>query len=74
MPLTAEQIAAEVRAELARQNKSHRDVAAWLAMPQSSATLRIQGRRPFRAEELATLADRLGVSPGQFFEGRGAAA
>ena len=72
MPLTAQQIAAEVRAELARQNKSHREVAAWLDLAQPAVTLRIQGRRPWRAEELATIAAHLGVPAGQFFEGRAA--
>lgn len=61
-----EDIAAEVRAELARQNKSQRDVAEALGMVQPVVSLRLQGKRSFRAEELAQLAEWLGVPVAQF--------
>jgi predicted XRE-type DNA-binding protein len=59
-------IAAEVRAELARQQKTQRDVAEWLNLPQPSVSLRLQGERSFRGEELKILADRLGVPVDSF--------
>ncbi len=59
-------IAAEVRAELARQNKTHREVAEILGLPQSSVTLRINGDRAFRAEEIVKLAEGLGVPTERF--------
>ncbi|HEY0697217.1 MAG TPA: helix-turn-helix transcriptional regulator [Micromonospora sp.] len=59
-------IAAEVRAELARQQKTQRWAADVLDMTQPSVQLRLAGRRAFRAEELVTLADALGVSADRF--------
>ncbi|WP_422751376.1 helix-turn-helix domain-containing protein [Micromonospora sp. WMMD1219] len=61
-----EAIAAEVRAELARQRKTQRDAAEILDLPQPSVQLRLAGKRSFRAEELTTLADALGVPVAQF--------
>ncbi|PZG11301.1 hypothetical protein C1I95_27405 [Micromonospora craterilacus] len=55
-----------MRAELARQQKSQRDVAAQVGLSQASVQLRLVGERPFRAEELAIIADWLGVPAGQF--------
>ena len=49
-------IAAEVRAELARQRKTQREAAAALDMTQPALQLRLSGQRAFRAEELAVLA------------------
>lgn len=60
-------IAAEVRAEVARQQKSQRDIAAILGLPQPSVQLRLKGDRPFRAEELGRLADALGVPVERFY-------
>lgn len=60
-------IAAEVRAELARQQKTQRDVADILGLPQQSVQLRLSGKRAFRAEELARLAEGLGVPISRFF-------
>ncbi|MEU5939377.1 helix-turn-helix transcriptional regulator [Micromonospora sp. NPDC047548] len=59
-------IAAEVRAELARQNKTQRDLGDLLHITQPSVQLRLSGQRPFRAEELVLIADWLGVPPAQF--------
>lgn len=60
-------IAAEVRAELARQSKSHRDLGEILDLPQSSVSLRLSGDRSFRAEELAIMAAGLEVPVAKFF-------
>lgn len=60
-------IAAEVRAELARQQKTQRDVAEILGLPQQSVQMRLKGATPFRAEELAKLAVGLDVPVSRFF-------
>jgi len=60
-------IAAEVRAELARQQKTQRDVGDILGLPQQSILMRLKGRTPFRAEELAKLADAWDVPVSRFF-------
>jgi transcriptional regulator with XRE-family HTH domain len=59
-------IAAEVRAELARQNKTQRELAAALGLDHSSTWLRLRGERSFRAEELAATAEWLGVPIANF--------
>lgn len=64
--LTRKAIADEVRAELARQSKTQRDLGEILGLPQSAISLRLAGDRPFRGEELALLAGRLGVPVEQF--------
>jgi Uncharacterized conserved small protein len=69
MATTAEirqQIAAEVRAEIARQRLSQRQIAEILGMVQPAVQLRLAGTRPFRAEELVQLADALGVPVSKF--------
>lgn len=59
-------IAREVRAELARQLKTQRDVAEVVGVDQGSISLRLSGERSFRAEELSAIAEWLGVSVSQF--------
>jgi transcriptional regulator with XRE-family HTH domain len=59
-------IAAEIRAEIARQKKTQRDVAAMLGMTLPSIQFRLSGERSFRAEEIAALAEKLGVPVDQF--------
>lgn len=66
MPTIDERIAAEVRAELARQRKTQRDIADVLGLPQSAVWLRLNGDRSFRAEELVRIADALGVPVATF--------
>lgn len=56
-----ERIAAEVRAELARQNKTLRELAGLLGMTHQSVHNRVSGRQSFRAEELVRFAAALGV-------------
>lgn len=67
-------IAAEVRAELGRQGKTQRQVAELLGMTQQSLGLRLAGTRSFRAEEIARLAEVLGVPASQFLPAEAGAA
>lgn len=64
--MVREAIAAEVRAEVARRQKSQREIGEILGLPQPSVQLRLKGERPFRAEELVLLAEAFGVSVGHF--------
>lgn len=59
-------IAAEVRAEVARQQKSQREIGEILGLPQPSVQMRLKGNTPFRAEELVMLAEAFGVSVDHF--------
>lgn len=59
-------IAAEVRAEMARQNKSLRDLADALNLSHQSLAVRVRGDVAFRIEELVLLASTLGVPVGGF--------
>jgi transcriptional regulator with XRE-family HTH domain len=59
-------IAAEVRAELARQGKTQREVGEIINLPQASVFMRLKGRRPFRGEELVLLAAWLKVPVERF--------
>lgn len=61
-----ERIAAEVRAELARQCKTQRQAAELVGMTQQALQMRLAGTRSFRAEEIALLAEKLGVPVEQF--------
>ncbi len=56
-----------VRAELARQKVSQREAAQKLGMSKQAFSMRMTGERPFRAEELAQLAESLGISVSRFF-------
>lgn len=59
-------IAAEVRAEMARQNKSSRDLADVLNLSHTSLALRVRGDMAFRSDELVLLATALAVKVEQF--------
>jgi predicted XRE-type DNA-binding protein len=59
-------IAAEVRAEIARQNKTMRDLAPVLGIAHSGLSLRVKGDVAFRGEELVALAASLGVPVERF--------
>jgi transcriptional regulator with XRE-family HTH domain len=61
-----ERIAAAVRAELARQQKTQREAAAIIGQTQQAVQVRLAGKRSFRAEELAKLAEALGVPVTRF--------
>jgi transcriptional regulator with XRE-family HTH domain len=74
MDSTQERIAAEVRAECARQDKPPgRFVAEVLDIDEGSASRRVKGRRAFLAHELDALAKALNVPVGQFYGERSAA-
>jgi hypothetical protein len=68
----SEHVAAEIRAELARQQKT----AAWLAteLPFDPSTLRrrLDGGKKLDLELLERIGDVLGVDPVKFFQGRAA--
>lgn len=59
-------IAAEVRAEMARQNKTQRELGAAIGLPQASVCKRLSGESPFRAYELVRVAAFLGRPITQF--------
>lgn len=59
-------IAAEVRAEMSRQNKTQDDLAAVLGLSQQTVSPRLRGLRSFRAEELKVVADWLQVPVSKF--------
>lgn len=61
-----ERIAAEVRAELARQQVTQRAAAALIDMAFPALQMRLAGKRSFRAEELVMLAAALGVPVTRF--------
>lgn len=67
--VTRRRIAAEVRAELARQRMSVSEAARRLGWGQSVLQRRIVAERPFEAEELAAIASLLDVPVQVFFEG-----
>jgi transcriptional regulator with XRE-family HTH domain len=64
-----DQIAAEVRAELARQKMSVSEAARRLGWTQSFLQRRAMGDRGFEAAELAAVAGLLDVPVQMFFEG-----
>lgn len=71
---TREQIAAEVRAELARQNKpAGVFLTELLGIDQGSVSRRLNATRPFGAEEIAAIAKALGVPVSRFLGGERAA-
>lgn len=64
--MTRSAIAAEVRAELARQDKTFNDLAEFMRADKGAVSRRLRGLRSFRAEELALIADWLGVPVSKF--------
>lgn len=64
-----ETVAANVRAAMARQRVTGLEVAARLGMTQSAWSRRHTGRTPFDVNEIAVLADVLGVSVADLFAG-----
>jgi transcriptional regulator with XRE-family HTH domain len=63
-------IAAEVRAEMARQGRKQRQLAAVIDNVQPIVSLKLRGERSFRAEELRAIATWLGVPIGQLMPDR----
>jgi transcriptional regulator with XRE-family HTH domain len=54
-------IAANVRAELARGKHPHQDIAELLGLSRMSIHRRLTGETPFRADELGKIAKHIGV-------------
>ncbi len=54
-------VAAEVRAEMARQRKTGKELAAVLQTSQQSASRRMTGEKPLDLDELGKIADWLEV-------------
>jgi transcriptional regulator with XRE-family HTH domain len=62
----SEYVAREVRAEMARQGVSQRELAERLGFAQSGLSKRLTGQLTFRAEEWERIAEILGVPVTQF--------
>lgn len=69
-----EHVAREVRAELARQRVTQRQVGEWLGISQPQVGARLRGEIEFRPSELDRLAVALGVPVTQFLPQREPAA
>lgn len=59
--------AAEVKAEMARQDVKQRVVAGWLGISQTQVSARLRGRIAFNTDELGLIAQHLDVPVTQFF-------
>jgi transcriptional regulator with XRE-family HTH domain len=59
-------IAAEIRAELARQNLTYAALAKAIGMSPSTLGRRLEGLRPFYLEELEAIAQFLGLKLSEF--------
>lgn len=59
-------VAAEVRAEMARQRKTQRDLAAALELSQAQVSDRLREKVAFDVRELEKVANWLGVPVSQF--------
>ena len=57
-----EQVAAEIRAEIARQGRTIRDVAAAAGIPTSTMSRKLRHGAPFDIEELYRISRVLGVA------------
>lgn len=59
------QVAANVRAELARRGLSQVDIATTLGVSQAAVSRRLSGSVPLDVNEVAAIADLLGITPSQ---------
>ncbi len=59
----SQQVAGEVRAHMARQRKTGVELASLLQISQQSASRRMTGERVFDLDEIAEVAQWLGLSP-----------
>lgn len=55
-------VASNIRAELARRHGSQTDIGAILGLSQSAVSRRFRGLTPFTVDELASIAEHLGLS------------
>ena len=58
-------VAGELRAEIARQNLTLKQVVAESHMPHSTASKSLNGKRMIDVEELAQLSKAIGISPAE---------
>jgi len=70
-PTAHEEVAAEVRAQLARKRRSARSVAFQLGWKQGYLSRRVTGETPFTIDDLAAIAEVLDVPVTAFFAGTG---
>lgn len=61
MPTNHDPVTANVRAEMARRNKTQTDVADLLGISQNGVSRRLRGETAWRVHELRALADDFGV-------------
>jgi transcriptional regulator with XRE-family HTH domain len=66
----AERVAAEVRAEMARQRRTQAELAAAVGLSPQSIGRRLSGEHPFDVEELERAAAWLDVSVSSLLPGR----
>lgn len=57
--------AAAVRSNLARTHTSITDAATELAISRTTLSRKVNGHTPFKADEIRTLADLMGIHPGE---------
>ena len=62
-----EEVAAEVRATLARNKIRQSAVAEALSLSRASVSRRLKGEQPFTVPELLVVADLAGVNASEFF-------
>lgn len=67
-------VAAEIRAELARQGMTQDQLSAKTGISQSSLSRRLTAAYPFTTAEMATIAEALGVHVSTFFGSSASAA
>lgn len=63
-------VAAEVRAEMGRQQVTQVQLSRAIGMSQQSLSERLRGKTPFTTDDLDTIADALGVHPAVLLGGR----
>jgi transcriptional regulator with XRE-family HTH domain len=64
---TTQQVAANVRAEMARSGLSQASLGTDLGLKQQSLSRRLAGRTPFSVDEAFAVADLLGVPASEIF-------
>ena len=64
-------VAAEVRAEMARQQITQMTLSAGIGMSQQSLSERLRGKTPFTTDDLERVAGALGVHPAVLLGGSG---
>jgi transcriptional regulator with XRE-family HTH domain len=65
--VTSQQVAENVRAEVARSGLSQTSLAATLGLKQQSLSRRLAGKTPFSVDEAFAIAGALGVPASEIF-------